>query len=93
MNRKEKRALQKQLGLTQYYKNQSLTARSNRIANNIQEGKKEHAENLEKQRIQLETAQSEKYNNEYTELTNKFSVTTDINDAANKAKEICKKYK
>lgn len=93
MNRKEKRALQKQLGLTRYYKNQSLIARSNRIANNIQEGNKEHAENLEKQRIALESAKSEKYNAEFTELTKKFSVDVDINEAESKAKEICKKYK
>ena len=60
MNRRERRAMQKQLKLNDFYKKQTTEERNERIRDNIENGKRMHADNVEAVRVAQQEAADQK---------------------------------
>ena len=60
MNRRERRAMQKQLKLNDFYKNQTTEERNERIRDNIENGNRMHTDNTEAIRVAQQEAADQK---------------------------------
>jgi len=68
MNRRERRQMQKQLKLNDFYKKQTTEERNERIRENIENGKRMHADNTEAIRIAQQEAADQKESDIVTSL-------------------------
>ena len=68
MNRRERRAMQKQLKLNDFYKNQTTEERNERIRENMENGRRMHADNTEAVRIAQQEAADQKESDIVTSL-------------------------
>jgi len=74
MNRRERRSMQKQLGLVKFYQKQTKEQRTERIRENIENGKRMHKENTEKVRVMQNMTAEEKESAEIALLAQKIAM-------------------
>jgi hypothetical protein len=60
MNRRERRSIEKKIGLTKFYSSMSRDKRFSKMAENITNGKKKHDEFVESVRVNLESKRDER---------------------------------
>jgi hypothetical protein len=90
MNRRERKALEKRLGLHKHKKNMTRQARFENMRENILEGKKKQEEMREVRRLQEEGQEVEIQSSNIATLATDLMVKEDLSyiDALEKAKEI-----
>lgn len=74
MNRRERRQMQKELGLNKFYKNQTNEQRSERIRDNIENGKRMMEDRKEQDRIQQNMTSEEKESQAISILAQKIAM-------------------
>ena len=92
MNRRERKHMEKQMGLAKYKKSLSRTQRFEMMADNIQSGKKMQTQMKEVRRLQEQDKLDEKSANRIASISTELMVKgVPYVDAINQAKEIYKK--
>lgn len=90
MNRRERKQLEKRLGLNKFKKTLTRQQRFDRMRENILEGSKKEAEMKEVRRLQEEGAQIQIDNNQIASLATELMLSENLSyiDALEKAKEV-----
>jgi len=93
MNRRERKALEKRLGLNKHKSKMTNKERFERMQENIAEGKKKQEEMKEVRRLQEEGATVEVDNNRIASLATELMISEDLSyiEALEKAKEVYEK--
>ena len=95
MNRRERRHMQKELGLNKFYKKQNNVQWAERIRENIENGRRMHEENTEKVRVMQNMTKEEKESAEIAVLAQQIAMKkgTSLLDAMDEAQTQYKKSK